>query len=73
MKETTIITTVEITKIYKNVPDCFSLDKDVVKTVTEAVIKNAMNADDVLVTNVQQFDMENSSAGIKADGRVKYG
>lgn len=59
--EATVITTLELTKVYKNVPKCFDLDKDVVKTATEAVVKNAMGADSVVVTNVQQFNMDNSS------------
>jgi len=57
MKETTIITTVEITEVYKNVPECFLLDKDAIKATTEEVIKDGMNVDDVVVTNVQEFRM----------------
>lgn len=34
MKETTIITTVEITEVHKEANDCFAIDKDAVGQVT---------------------------------------
>ena len=55
--EVTVITTVEITEVYKDVPKCFELDKDAIKYTTEEVIKDGINADDVVVTNVQEFRM----------------
>ena len=55
--EVTVITTVEITKVYKDVPECFVADKDAIKATTEEVIKDGMNVDDVVVTNVQEFRM----------------
>ena len=58
MKETTIITTVEITEVYKDVPKCFELDKDAIKATTEQIIKDGMNVDDVVVANVQVFELE---------------
>lgn len=56
-KEITVITTVEITEVYKNVPECFVADKDAIKSTTEKVIKDGMNVDGVVVTNVQEFRM----------------
>ena len=53
--EVTVITTVEITEVYKDVPKCFELDKDAIKATTEQIIKDGMNADSVVVTNVQEF------------------
>lgn len=53
--EVTVITTVEITEVYKDVPECFLLDKDTFKATTADVIKDGMNVDDVVVTNVQEF------------------
>ena len=55
--EVTVITTVEITEVYKDVPECFVADKDAIKATTEEVIKDGMNVDDVVVTNVQEFRM----------------
>jgi hypothetical protein len=55
--EVTVITTVEITKVFKDVPECFLLDKDAIKATTEQIIKDGMNVDDVVVTNVQEFRM----------------
>jgi hypothetical protein len=57
MKETTIITTVEITEVYKDVQECFLLDNDAIKATTKQIIKDGMNVDDVVVTNVQEFRM----------------
>lgn len=55
--EVTVITTVEITEVYKDVPECFLLDKDAIKATTASVIKDGMSVDDVVVTNVQEFRM----------------
>lgn len=55
--EVTVITTVEITEVYKDVPECFELDKDAIKATTASVIKDGMNVDGVVVTNVQEFRM----------------
>jgi hypothetical protein len=56
--EVTVITTVEITEVYKDVPECFVADKDAIKATTAEVIKDGMNADDVVVANVQVFELE---------------
>ena len=53
--EVTVITTVEITEVFKDVPECFLLDKYAIKATTADVIKDGMNVDDVVVTNVQEF------------------
>ena len=50
--EVTVITTVEITEVYKDVPECFELDKDAIKATTKQIIKDGMSVDDVVVTNV---------------------
>ena len=55
--EKTIITTIEITEVYKDVPECFVADKDAIKATTASVIKDGMSVDDVVVTNVQEFRM----------------
>ena len=55
MREITIITTVEVTQVLKDVPDCFEVDKEAVKADIAAKIKEVLNADDVVVANVQEF------------------
>lgn len=59
-REITVITTVEITEIYKDVPDCFVADKGAIKSTIEDVIKDGMNVDDVVATNVQVFELEDN-------------
>jgi hypothetical protein len=58
MKETTIITTVEITEVIKDMPECFTVDKKAIAEYTKKKIGEVINADDVVVTNVQEFEME---------------
>ena len=60
MKETTIITTVEITEVHKEANDCFAIDKDAVSKRVSDILRDVLSADSVVVTNVQQFDMDNS-------------
>lgn len=62
MKETTIITTVEITEVHKEANDCFAIDKDAVSKRVSDILRDVLSSDSVVVTNVQQFDMDNSSA-----------
>ena len=61
MSERTIITTIEITDIYKNVPE----DKELktikyVEDIKQAV-KDVIDADDVVVTNVQEFVLDENN------------
>ncbi len=58
MREITVITTVEITKIYKEVPECFDLNKKAFADGQKDIVKEALDADDVIVTNVQEFELE---------------
>ena len=58
MSERTIITTIEVTEVLKDVPECFELDKEAVKADVSAKVKKALDADDVVVTNVQEFVMD---------------
>lgn len=55
MRELTVITTIEVTKIYKDVPECFEIDKIRYGEMMKERIKKAEHADDVVVTNVQEF------------------
>ena len=61
MSERTIITTIEVTQILKDVPECFETDKEQIKKDTIVNVKAALGADDVVVTNVQDFVRERSN------------
>ena len=58
MKETTVITTVEITKIYKNAPECFEINKKGYAKYVEDEIRRILASDDVLAVNVQVFELD---------------
>lgn len=55
MSERTIITTVEVTKVYKEKPSNLLMDKEERKQTYERLVKNMLDADDVVVTDVQEF------------------
>ncbi len=57
MKETTIITTVEITEVIKETPECFTLDKSAVAEYVKQKVSEVISADDVVVANVREFVM----------------
>ena len=57
MSERVITTTIEVTKIYKDVSEDFVLDKPTYAERMQERIKKAEHADDVVVTNVQVFEM----------------
>ena len=61
MSERTIITTVEVTKIYKDLPECYELNKKVWGDGTKEIVKDALDADDVVVTKVQEFSLPQDS------------
>ena len=58
MKETTIITTVEITEVLKDMPECFAVDKKAIAKYVKRKIGEVISADDIVVANVQEFEME---------------
>lgn len=55
MRELTIITTIEITDIYKNVPEDKELKTTKYVEDIKQAVKDVIDADDVVVTNVQEF------------------
>lgn len=61
MSEITIITTMEVTKIYKDVWETFELDKNKYADGQKAIVKDALDADDVVVTNVQEFVLDENN------------
>lgn len=59
--EVTAITTLEVTKVYKDVPECLEIDKTVCGNNMKMMVELITGADNVVVTNVQQFDMDKDS------------
>lgn len=55
MGERTIITTIELTEVIKDMPKEFEFDKKAQEEHVKSKIKAALNVDDVVVTNVQEF------------------
>ena len=56
MSEITVVTTMEVTKVYKGVPECFEIDKTRYGECMKNRIEKAEHADGVVVTNVQVFE-----------------
>ena len=61
MSEITIITTIEVTKIYKDVLEEFENDKARYGNNMKERVKKALDADDVVVTNVQEFVLDENN------------
>lgn len=55
MKEVTVVMNVQVTKILKNVPDCFEMDEEALKKQTISEMK-ATGYDDVLVEDMKVFE-----------------
>lgn len=55
MKEVTVVMNVQLTKILKNVPDCFGMDEEALKKQTISEMKEA-GYDDAVVNDVQVFE-----------------
>lgn len=53
--EVTVITTVEITEVIKETPECFTLDKSAMAEYVKGKIAEVISADDIVVANVQEF------------------
>lgn len=58
MSELTVITTVEITDILRNVSEGHRMDKKEWVKVVPELIKSTFNCDDVVVTNIQEFETD---------------
>ena len=56
-KETTIITTVEITEVLKDMPKDYNVDKSALAEYVKQKVSEVISADDVVVANVQEFVM----------------
>ena len=66
MTERTVITTIEVTKVHKDIPDDVKLDKEATIEDIKWKVKKALEVDDVVVTNMQEFIRTESSSFEKA-------
>lgn len=57
-REITVVSTVQITQVFKNVPDCFEMDENETKKKLQKDVKTIIGADDVQVKDIQQFIMD---------------
>lgn len=57
-RKVTVVSTVQITQVFKNVPDCFEMDKNEAKKKLQKDLKTIVGADDVQVKEIQQFIMD---------------
>lgn len=58
MKEITMIANMQVTKIFKNVPDCFEMEEEKSKEMFKAIFEESVEVDDVQVKDIQQFIMD---------------
>lgn len=58
MSELTVITTVEITSVHRDAPKVLRMNKSEWTKVVAERIKDALDADDVVVTNIQEFETD---------------
>ncbi len=58
MREITIITNLQITQIYKDVPEDFEIDKKMYADGQKEIVKELLDADDVVVTNVHEVELQ---------------
>lgn len=57
-RKITVVSTVQITQVFKNVPDCFEMDENEAKKKLQKDVKTILGADDVQVKDIQQFIMD---------------
>ncbi len=63
MSERVITTTIQITKVYRDVPACFDLDKKAYEENYKQIAEDAFrdeNVDSVVVTNVHEVELQGS-------------
>ena len=58
MKERTIIVTAEVTKVIKNEPSCFELDKEKLEKLLIMNISEVLGSIDDIHIKIQDFPME---------------
>lgn len=58
MKEITMIANLQVTKIFKNVPDCFEMEEEKAREVFKSTFEESVEVDDVQVKDIQQFIMD---------------
>lgn len=57
MTERTVIVIMQVTKVFKDIPEEHTLNKEAI-TLDAKDVKKALKADDVVVTNIQEFVRE---------------
>ena len=65
MSERTIITTIEVTKVIKNEPSCFELDKVKLEELLTENIKEVLGSIDDIHVKIQDF--QNDQTAIPAE------
>ena len=58
MSERVITTTIQITKVYRDVPECFENDKTKYADSMKNRVKDATDADNVVVLNVHEVELQ---------------
>lgn len=58
MSERVITTTVEVTKVYRDVPECFENDKTKYADSMKNRVKDATDADNVVVLDVHEVELQ---------------
>ena len=61
MSERTVITTIEITDVQKNVPECYELNKEEWGKKIKKDIESVIDADGVVVAKVQEFVLDENN------------
>jgi len=61
MSEITVVTNLQITKIYKDTKEDFVFDKTAFAAGQKDIAKDALDADDVIVLSVQEFVIDEES------------
>ena len=61
MSERTIITTIEVTKVIKNEPSCFELDKVKLEELLTENIKEVLGSIDDIHVKIQDFPNEQTA------------
>lgn len=58
MSERVITTTIQITKVYRDVPECFENDKTKYGKCMTKRVKDATDADNVVVLDVHEVELQ---------------
>jgi len=68
MNERKVTTTIEVTKIYRDVPECFELNKSAIGDMQKEIIKRELDADNVNMVKVQEFQLQGLRDQMNSEG-----